>query len=74
MINNTIKLSNEFEKCEELFKELKEVYDAREALKSVEAYDEEHHVLNWSLGGDHYFAKEFNRLIIKYVMESTTED
>jgi hypothetical protein len=70
MINNEIKLNNDFNKCKELLRKLNKVNDVRESLSFVRAYDDstEGRVLGWDLNADKELAKEFNRLIIEYVM------
>lgn len=72
MINNKIELNDDFNKCEELLKKLNEVKSVNDALQYAQKFDDatEGRVLGWDIDGSKELAKEFNRLIIEYVMSN----
>ena len=76
MINNKIELDDDFNKCEELLGKLNEIKAVNDALKYAQKFDDATNgrVLGWDLSGGRYLAKEFNRLIIEYVMKVTDEN
>lgn len=72
MINNKIELKDDFNKCEELLKKLNEVKAVNDALQYAQKFDDatKGNVLGWDLDGSKELAREFNRLIIEYVMSN----
>ena len=72
MINNKIELNDDFEKCEGLLKKLNEIKEVNDALQYAQKYDDATNgrVLGWDINGSKYLAREFNRLIIEYVMSN----
>lgn len=76
MINNKIELEDNFGKCEELLEKLNEIKQVNDALHYAQKFDDatKGRVLGWDLSGSRYLAREFNRLIIEYVMKATDEN